>query len=319
MRNIGYENTNNYFNINENENYIKENKNKRNKKSFLSCIYSIFSCKKEKNKIINRKVLHIESIKNNVLNEINENQDIKSNKKFYIMKRSIRNFKREIFSDKKTKKSKKRNLKNSKSNYDADYNRNENYDADKDFISYKKKGKKKCNIERENNLISCCIKEPKNENYSKDLISNNIEDENQDNDKVNIECSPKKRSKKNKECNKNKDISEIIDVKEERELLNFDELILEQDIIEGNWKKNNKSELLIKEEKNLYEKIKKFSENKGINDENGIITLFILFYIFKKKTEKIEELKFIIEKAKNYIQKIFNSEYDEIVKELDLN
>ena len=69
----------------------------------------------------------------------------------------------------------------------------------------------------------------------------------------------------------------------------------------------------------MYEKIKKFSENKGINDENGIITLFILFYIFKKKTEKIEELKFIIEKAKNYIQKIFNLEYDEIVKELDLN
>ena len=82
-------------------------------------------------------------------------------------------------------------------------------------------------------------------------------------------------------------------------------------------KKNNKSELLIKEEKNLYEKIKKFSENKGINDENGIITLFILFYIFQKKAEKIEELKFIIEKAKNFIKKIFNLEYDEIVKELN--
>ena len=65
--------------------------------------------------------------------------------------------------------------------------------------------------------------------------------------------------------------------------------------------------------------LKKFSENKGINNENGIITLFILYYIYKKKTEKIEELKFVINKAKNYIKKAFNLDYDNIIKELDSN
>ena len=98
--------------------------------------------------------------------------------------------------------------------------------------------------------------------------------------------------------------------------INFDDIILGQDIINGNWEKNNNIELLIKEENILYEKIKNFSENKGIKDENGIITLFILYYIYEKKNEKVEELKFIINKAKNYIKKIFNFDYDEIIKEI---
>ena len=102
-------------------------------------------------------------------------------------------------------------------------------------------------------------------------------------------------------------------------IINFDDIILGQDIIEGNWKRDNNNEILIEQEKDLYEKIKNYSESKGINDENGIITLFILYYIFKKKNERVEELKFVIEKAKKYIKKVFNLEYDEIEKELDLN
>ena len=104
-----------------------------------------------------------------------------------------------------------------------------------------------------------------------------------------------------------------------KKTLNFDEIILGQDIIEGNWKKDNQNEILIEEEKDLYEKIKKFSENKGITNEDGIITLFIIYYIHKKKTEKIEELKFVINKAKKYIKIVFNLDYDNIIKELDLN
>ena len=198
MRNIGYENTKNYFNINENENYIKENKNKKNKKSFLSYIYSIFSCKKEKNKIINRKEFHIESIKNNVLNEFNEARDIKSNQKFYIMKRSIKNSKIEIHSKKNKRKIKKRSIKNCKYDYDADYNYDKNYDANSNYNSYKEKGKEKYNIDCESALKSCCIKEDKNDNYSKDLISSYKEDENKD-EKGNKKCSPKKRNEENKE------------------------------------------------------------------------------------------------------------------------
>ena len=96
-------------------------------------------------------------------------------------------------------------------------------------------------------------------------------------------------------------------------------MILGQDFINGNWKKDEQTEILIEEEKDLFERIKKYSEDKGINDENGIITLLILLYIFKKKNEKMEELKFVINKAKNYIKKIYNSDFDDIMKELEQN
>ena len=291
IRNIGYENTNNYLNINWND--AKENKNKKKKKSFLSCIYSIFSCKKEKNKIINRKVLNTESIKNikNIeSNELNENQKVESNHQFFTLKRNIKNNHRENIS---YNESKKHSIKNNnlKSNSNCDAEQCYNYD--------------------ENIISDCCEK-----NVSCLKSSCLISDEKDECEKGK-KCCMDERKKKKKKRDKNKDELEIIEIKDEKKPLNFDEIILDQDIIEGSWKKNNQIELLINEENYLFEKIKKFSENKGINDENGIITLFILFYIFQKKTEKIEELKFVIEKAKNFIKKIFNLEYDEIVKELN--
>ena len=58
LRNIGYENTKDFFNTNDSE--IKESTGKEvkkeKKKGFFSCVFSLFSCKKEKNKIINKKV-----------------------------------------------------------------------------------------------------------------------------------------------------------------------------------------------------------------------------------------------------------------------
>ena len=100
------------------------------------------------------------------------------------------------------------------------------------------------------------------------------------------------------------------------EVFKFEDFILGQDIIDGNWTKDTQSDLLIKQEKDLYEKIKKVAEEKGITDENGIITLFALYYIYNKKSEKVVELKFVINKAKNYIKKKFNIEYDDISKML---
>ena len=97
----------------------------------------------------------------------------------------------------------------------------------------------------------------------------------------------------------------------------FDEFILNQDVIEGNWTKDSQCELLIEQEKDIYEKIKKYSENKGIKNENGIITLFVLYYIYNKKSDKLTELKFVINKAKDYVKKIFKLEYDDIIREIE--
>ena len=98
---------------------------------------------------------------------------------------------------------------------------------------------------------------------------------------------------------------------------NFDELILSQDVIKGNWTKDEQCKMLIKEEKDIYNKIKKYAKNKKVKDENGIITLFVLYYIHNKKSDKVNELKFIINKAKDYLKNIFKLEYNEIIKEIE--
>ena len=67
----------------------------------------------------------------------------------------------------------------------------------------------------------------------------------------------------------------------------------------------------------MYEQIKKLCEDKGIKEESGIITLFALYYIYNKKCDKLGELKFIVKKAKNYLRKSFNIEYDAIIKDIE--
>ena len=99
-------------------------------------------------------------------------------------------------------------------------------------------------------------------------------------------------------------------------LFNFDEMILSQDIFDGNWSMNDNLKILIGEENSIYEKIKKYCEEKGIKEENGIITLFVLYYIYNKKIEKVNELKFVINKAKVFIKNIFGLDYDTISKEI---
>ncbi len=105
--------------------------------------------------------------------------------------------------------------------------------------------------------------------------------------------------------------------KKEIKVCDFDELILGQDIIEGNWTNDSQVKMLIAQENDMFEKIKKLAESKSIKEENGIITLFVLYYIYNKKSDKVNELKFVINKANNYVKKIFKLEYDEIIKEIE--
>ena len=118
----------------------------------------------------------------------------------------------------------------------------------------------------------------------------------------NFDIQPKKSNKKTIEDNSK---------------FNFDEFIIHQDIIEGNWIKDDQSDFLIEQEKDMYEQIKKLCEDKGIKEESGIITLFALYYIYNKKCDKLGELKFIVKKAKNYLRKSFNIEYEAIIKDIE--
>ena len=167
------------------------------------------------------------------------------------------------------------------------------------------------------------ISEPKIEKkskYPKIILPKRKQEDSDDSEDSDDDKAKSKKAKwtcySMKKCKTNDDDIDYKIKINEKDLI-FDEIVLGQDILEGNWKKDTQNEKLIEEEKDLYEKIKKYSENKGINDEDGIITLFILYYIFNKKKEKVEELKFIIKKAKNFIKKVYNLEFNDISKELD--
>ena len=290
IRNINYENS--QFDMNSQENEIKENK-----KGFFSLVCSLFSCKKGKNKIINKKVFKKQEEKqakkilssNNILTSSTMNASGKKDLYEDLMKYNVsvdesnECSKKKKLKDKTSHKKKKNSQKDyfsQKRNYSNNYDYDESKDKNRD--SNYKPIKKAIEIEdsKEEKLIS--------EKYNLGQID---------------KCKEEK----------------TIDYERMKKDFNFDEVILSQDILEGNWKKVDVCEILIEKEKDLYEKIKVFSENKGIKEEDGIITLFILYYIYNKERGKIEELKFVINKAKNYIKKIFNLEYDEIIKEFDLN
>ena len=350
LRNIGYENTKDFFNTNDSE--IKESTEKEmkkgKKKGFFSCVFSLFSCKKEKNKIINKKVFtRKEELKDvQILTHETKKEKIISRKRYLKSKitnnenKGNANFDcncydksddddydyKSKYVGKKYKKGKKDKAKDNVS--DIDYEKNE-YEEE---CCYKKKERKKpknniSDIDNEKNNSHC--------EYDKDCCSkkkerkkrkNNISDI--DYEKNNYDCEYDKECTSDNINNcknlisfeENKEVNcEVDGDKQNIKILNFDDIILGQDFINGNWKKDEQTKILIEEEKDLFERIKKYSEDKGINDENGLITLLILLYIFKKKNEKMEELKFVINKAKNYIKKIYNSDFDDIMKELEQN
>ena len=125
--------------------------------------------------------------------------------------------------------------------------------------------------------------------------------------KGNKKESAKKAKKKEKE-----------EIKVEVKKMNFEEVILSQDIFDGFWEKNNETELLINENIDVYNKIVKFSEEKNVSDEKGSITILVLYYIFTKEPSKIEELKLIIKKAEKFLKSLYNLSFEDIQKEINL-
>lgn len=62
-------------------------------------------------------------------------------------------------------------------------------------------------------------------------------------------------------------------------MLNFDELIISQDIFDGNWSINNEVKKLKEDENAIYEKIKKICEEKEIKEKKQLLHyLFFIIY-----------------------------------------
>ena len=285
----------NEFNSVENINELKNlpNESKPKKKCFCNLFSNLFI---KKNKINNNKNNNIIISINRYNNKLNNHNIIntKQNNSNLNSKASINSSVRHCNYEKQQRsvrhyKYDKKESSIRKKDYD-------DYDVDVDGLSQKRD----CYIDADSSL-------PKNAYY-------------EDNDDLCVKSELKSElSSEDMDCNYNKNKKPSQNNKDSingYDNINFNELILSQDIFEGNWSINeNETKKLIEKEKEIFEKIKKFSEEKNIKDENGIITLLILYYIYNKEPEKVEELKFVINKAKLYIKKIYNLEYEDISKE----
>ena len=120
--------------------------------------------------------------------------------------------------------------------------------------------------------------------FEKDFRDNNIQETQNDNEKIFLD-------KKNK------------NIKKEINSLNPKELVLTQDIIEGYWNINNLTTFLIEKEKEIYEKIEKITKEKNINKEEIKVTLLVLYFLKTNKSINYNEYSLIIKKGIIFLEK----------------
>ena len=108
------------------------------------------------------------------------------------------------------------------------------------------------------------------------------------------------------EDKKEKNINEVIEI-------NVDEIIKEQNFIEGFWDINKKTEII----KKKYEKEFKLLKDKNY-DDRIVLTILIIYFINKEHSELLKELVHIIQKAKNFIKKKSKNSYDNIIQNLNI-
>ena len=123
-----------------------------------------------------------------------------------------------------------------------------------------------------------------------------------------ISCESESDSENDKKCKKYKNESSNDDKKEIELKENYDikEMILSQDIIDGNWSLNSQTQFLIRNYSDIYNKIKKYVEkfNVGEKKENIIITILVIYYLKNNKEICQSEYILIINKGLQYLQEI---------------
>jgi len=88
------------------------------------------------------------------------------------------------------------------------------------------------------------------------------------------------------------------------ETIDISKLIFSQNIIEGSWNENEETNKLIniitlEKFNKIKDKIK--SLNKGINERKIIYTILVIYYLYEKCKEKLDEFRLIINKANNFL------------------
>jgi hypothetical protein len=100
--------------------------------------------------------------------------------------------------------------------------------------------------------------------------------------------------------------------------VNYTDLIMSQDIIEGSWNENNGTKKLIsKITSTVFDKIKNkiISLKKGKNENKIIYTILVIYFLKTKCFNKLNEYKLVINKANKFLVKN-GINYDDIVSSI---
>lgn len=123
---------------------------------------------------------------------------------------------------------------------------------------------------------------------------------------TNIEIKSKKKTEE-------KDSSEVID-------LNLDEIALTQDLTDGFWYKNDKTDKIVDLVKDTFTKAEEVIKEKKLDDKimMKILYTFIIIYYFENKARyKIKDFKLLIKKGRDFIKKnnlTYESIFDNLLK-----
>ena len=127
-------------------------------------------------------------------------------------------------------------------------------------------------------------------------------DDEDDNDNIKYKNNSSLKEQPSKSYNYEK--KEEIDKNKNKEINDFEKIILTQDIIEGNWVLNPQTQILIDTNKEIYEKIKNYIEKYNIKNEEEKISITILVLYCIKNNQNIEKLEYtvIINKGIEFLQ-----------------
>ena len=184
--------------------------------------------------------------------------------------------------------------------------------------NFKKKKKNKKNLndsesdEEEKKKSKNCSKKFKkisndNESDKEEVkeFKNNLNDSESDEEEKK-KC--KKSSKKSKKISNDSesDKEDAHSGKETKKVFEVKELILTQNIIDGNWSINFQTQFLIDSYAAIYNKIKKYVEklDVGENKENIIVTILVLYYLKNNKDIEQTEYLLIVNKGLQYLQNL---------------
>lgn len=118
----------------------------------------------------------------------------------------------------------------------------------------------------------------------------------------------KSKPKKEKETLKVEEVKHSNTENKSYIINNFDQLILQQDVIEGYWEENSLFNTLLSsnEMKNVYKKAKDYIYKIGELSKNLqskiLATFIVIYYILTVATEKIAETRLIVEKGRKFLE-----------------